>query len=138
MGLYNRFVEINQPLDWTSTHNPTVAPDKNIDWYHWHIATHPFTDMIQLFVEGDLGAGQTAVDRMQELFDLTQTEVDQLMEVWTNFINVPSGNISAQRVNTMRFLNILRAMERGIPQQYVADPKVWLYNKLGITIADDR
>lgn len=140
MGMYNRWTKQNQPEGWSAAHADQVQYP-NLDSRRWHIAVHPFTDMLYLYVEGELGAGQTAIDRMQELFDLSQVEIDQLLEVWQNFINVPAGDTVAQRRNVLRLQGILRAMERGIPQRYRGDDaavRTWLYNKLGIAIADER
>ena len=132
MGVYNRLTGENKPADWDATHQNPV----NRDAGSWKIAIHPFTDMILLYIQGDLGTGATALNRVQELFDLSATERQQFVEVYQNFID---GANDAERIqNLMSFQSILRAMERGIPQRYVADPQVWLYNKLGVTTADDR
>lgn len=132
MGIYNRLLDLNKPADWDSTHeNPP-----NMDAGSWKLAIHPFTDMILLYIQGDLGTGATALGRVQELFDLSATERQQFVEVYQNFIN---GANDAERIqNLMRFQSILRAMERGIPQRYAPNPQAWLYNKLGVTTADDR
>jgi hypothetical protein len=140
MGLFNRFINTDKPGDWDATHDPEdqANDDKNQDWFSWHIAVHPFTDMVRLYIEGDLGTGQQAVDRLQELFDLSQAEIDQLVEMWASFVDAGSGDADVQRSNTERLQSVLRAMERGIPQRYLPDTKGWLYTKLGITVEDDR
>lgn len=138
MGLYNRLIGTNQPADWKSTHPVAGNEDKNMDWFSWHIAVHPFSDMVRLYADGELGTGQQAVNRMRELFDLSSVEIDQMVEIWNGFINVPAGDVSAQRSNIERLQAVLRAMEREIPQRYFADTRGWLYTKLGITTQDER
>lgn len=139
MGIYNRLMSVNQPSGWQENHNPITTPGKNIDWYHWRIAVHPFTDMLFLHIRGELGSGQTALNRVKSLFDLSETEATQFTELWTNFISVDGTSDTARIAKLMEFQSIMRAIERDIPQQLVAgDFKTWLYGKFGITTADDR
>jgi hypothetical protein len=135
--MYNRWSDVGRPSDWGATHDPKANPGKNPDWFLWHIAVFPFSDMIRLYAEGDIGTGQAALDKMQALFDLSATELTQLQEVWTSFINT-DGTLDTQLKNIERMQSFLRVQERDIPAQFVADPKTYLYTKFGITAADDR
>jgi hypothetical protein len=139
MGLYNRTVGENQPADWAETHSVENHPDKNPDWRSWRFACHPMGDMLILYIEGELGSGQVAIDRMQETFDLSDTELQQLIEVWTNYI-VTEGPTQADRLRgAAKFMSLMRSMERDIPQRYVTgDLKTWYYNVIGVTTPDDR
>lgn len=154
MGLYNRLANSRDtaPASWTADHpvedenGDPVNTDKNIDWFKWRIAIHPFTDMIALIIE-DVIIGTISQQKavIKQLFDMSDTEVDQVIEIWQNFINAGVLGGDADEVkrqkqmnNLIAFQSILRSIERGIPQRFVGDLQTWLYNKLGITTPDDR
>ena len=142
MGMYNRLVRLEGvdtvPAGWTSRTPPT---DACRDWYRWHIAVKPFTDILSL-VNESIVPGFADVTAC---FDLSATEETQMTECWTNFISIArqgqaANSVEARRVGIV-LAQLLGAIERGQPQQRGADmsTNAWLYGQLGITTTtDDR
>ena len=138
MGMFNRWDGVSIPSDWNSTH---VQDDtKATDWHKWKIATHPFCDLLLLFAEGDVTANQVT-----QIFDLSTAEATQITEMYQAFLSEAvqghaANSVEARRVNIARLRAILGSWERGQPQQLGVDgaTNTWLYNKFGITTADDR
>jgi hypothetical protein len=119
---------MEEPFYWKANHDPAAYPDKNQDWYSWHISIHPFVDMFTLYEGGDITA-----EMAKDLFDLSTSELAQMSEIYVNFISSDANH----DINIMRLQGLLRAHERGMVAQFT-DPQTFLYNKLGITTADDR
>lgn len=143
MGIKNRIEATNMPVDWQATHTRDVAPpNASTDWFKWSINGATLMQMIALYNEGKMGTGQVAVDRMQANFDMTQTEIDQLIEFWQGPLSAAVQGFAintteARRVNIATYTFVLSAYQRGVPQMFDSGSG-WLYTEMGITIPDDR
>ena len=138
--MFNRWNDTkgSTPTNWWEDHNNSVG--ESIDWPKWKIATQPFCDLLLLFAEGDVTANQVT-----QIFDLSTAEATQVTEMYQTFLSEAvqghaANSVEARRVNIARLRAILGSWERGQPQQLGVDgaTNTWLYNKLGITTADDR
>ena len=137
MSLYNRITKQLQPITWEAEHDHTTFPGKNRDWYKWHMATHPLIDMIVLYINGEFGSGAAAKAAMKATFDMSDAEVDQLLELFASFISDPDPTEEA--LNAATFRAYLGSMERGIPQEFdLLNTEAKFNTKFGITTPDDR
>lgn len=155
MGLYNRLTNQNRPSEWSDNHQPADAndnpinTDKNPDWFRWSLGVHQFTDVLVLMIEevinGSL-AQQKAL--IKTLFDMSDTEVDQTVELYSSFISAgvingtsgddPETKRQKRMNNLIAFQSLVRSMQQEMPQRFIGDVHTWFYDTVGITIPDDR
>lgn len=136
MSIFNRLTRQNEPAGWEAAHQD---PTKSEDWSGWKIGVEPLTDILIMYLKGELGTGSAAVDKIQSNFDLSTAERAQVVELYNSTIN-PGGStpVSDQLLNVLAFKGILGAMERRAVQQFVTVDENWFNTKFGITTPDDR